>query len=101
MGHYDRYRDASVRAGEGNRLAVVAARGGDYPLYLRPLAFEPVEIDNAARTLKAPIGVWFSCFTTTATAVYAFNSGHAYCGVGGTLARTRGITFSSSAKVNI
>jgi hypothetical protein len=100
MGHYDRYRDASVRAGEGKRLAVVAARGGDYPLYLRPLAFEPVEI-VPPRTLKAPIGVWFSCFTTTSTPVYAFNSGHAYCGVGGTLARTRGITFSSSAKVNI
>ena len=53
MGHYDRYRDASARAGEGKRLAVVAARGGDYPLYLRPLAFEPVEIDNAAAYLES------------------------------------------------
>src|SRR5437868_5601166 len=53
------------------------------------------------RTLKAPMGVWFSCLTTTSTLLSALSKGQAYCGVGGTLARTNGSTFSSSASVNI
>ena len=52
------------------------------------------------RTLKAPVGVWFSCLTTTSTPVRAFSSGQANCGVGGTAARTIGTTASSSARVN-
>src|SRR5262249_4647766 len=53
------------------------------------------------RSLKAPMGVWFSCFTTISTPVSALSKGQAYCGVGGTIARTSGITLSSSASVNI
>ena len=40
------------------------------------------------RTLKAPVGVWFSCLMTTSAPVRAFSSGHAYCGVGGIAAWT-------------
>ena len=35
------------------------------------------------RTLKAPVGVWFSCFTQTSQPAARASSGQAYCGVGG------------------
>jgi hypothetical protein len=35
------------------------------------------------RTLKAPVGVWFSCFTQTSAPVRAASPGQAYWGVGG------------------
>ena len=53
------------------------------------------------RTLNAPIGVWFSCLTTTSVPIRSPRTGHIYCGVGSTLARTNGTTASSSASVNI
>src|SRR5271167_4945012 len=53
------------------------------------------------RTLKAPMGVWFSCLTTISTPVCALSSGQAYCGVGGTLVRTSGMISSSSARLNM
>ena len=92
---------AGARPCKGQRLAMISTRGGDNRSPLRSSRFEPVEVNNAAAHLKAPIGVWFSCCATISAPVCAFNSGQTYCGVSGTLARTRGITFSSSAKVNI
>jgi hypothetical protein len=56
-------------------LAVVTARRGDGSAHLRPPALEPIEINDTPRTLKAPIGVWFSCFTTTSTPVRTLSSG--------------------------
>src|ERR1700694_5986300 len=53
------------------------------------------------RTLKAPMGVWFSCLTTTSAPVWAVSRGQAYCGVGGTLVRTSGMISSSSARLNM
>jgi len=41
-----------------------------------------------AEILKAPMGVWFSCFTAISTPVSALSKGQAYCGVGGTIATT-------------
>ena len=38
----------------------------------------------ALRALKAPIGVWFSCFSHTSVPNAAATCGHTYCGVGGT-----------------
>ncbi len=35
------------------------------------------------RTLKAPVGVWFSCLTQTSQPAARASSGQAYCGVGG------------------
>jgi hypothetical protein len=35
------------------------------------------------RTLKAPVGVWFSCLTHTVKPRRSRSSGQAYCGVGG------------------
>src|SRR6516165_2918192 len=31
------------------------------------------------RALNAPIGVWFSCFTTTSTPVRTFSNGQPFC----------------------
>ena len=50
------------------------------------------------RTLKAPVGVWFSCLTQTSAPIRALSVGQAYCGVGGTWARTKAIAASSSAR---
>src|SRR6201995_364554 len=41
------------------------------------------------RTLKAPVGRWFSCLTQTSVPARAERSGHAICGVGPRLAWTR------------
>src|SRR5262249_14578125 len=53
------------------------------------------------RSLKAPLGVWFSFFTPISTPVSALSQSQAYWGVGGTIARSSRITLSSSASVNI
>src|ERR1700693_2582183 len=50
------------------------------------------------RILKAPMGVWFSCFTQTSTPVRWASSGQAYCGVGGTSERTSSAAASRSAR---
>jgi hypothetical protein len=52
--------NAGVRSGKSQRLAVVTARGD--PLHLWSRALESVKIDMPPRRLKAPMGVWFSCF---------------------------------------
>src|SRR3954447_10414419 len=52
------------------------------------------------RTLKAPMGVWFSCFTHTSAPVRLASKGHAYNGVAGTTVRTSGTAASNSARVN-
>src|SRR5436190_222508 len=41
------------------------------------------------RILKAPIGLWFSCLTHTSAPIRRDSSGQRYCGVGGTIVRTR------------
>jgi hypothetical protein len=60
--HFGMIQLAWRSAGKGQRLAVIAARRRN---------LEPV----AAAYLEAPIGVWFSCFTTTS--VCAFSNGQA------------------------
>src|SRR5215470_10127570 len=50
-------------------------------------------------TLKAPMGVWFSCLTHTSAPLLAANSGQACCGVAGTTLCTSGRAASSSANV--
>src|SRR5690625_785192 len=52
------------------------------------------------RTLKAPIGVWFSCLTQTSQPVRSASSGQAICAVGLMAARTRPSAASSSARSN-
>src|ERR1700683_1063806 len=51
------------------------------------------------RTLKAHVGVWFSCFTHTSQPVRLARSGQAYCGVGGTIRCTSWAAASNSARV--
>src|SRR5260370_32673646 len=51
------------------------------------------------RTLKAHVGVWFSCFTHTSPPVRLARSGQAYCGVGGTIRCTSWAAASNSAMV--
>ena len=53
------------------------------------------------RILKAPFGVWFSCFTHTSAPVRSASSGHVYCGVPGKLWCTNDSAASSSDKVNM
>jgi hypothetical protein len=53
---------SGMRSGKSQRLAVVTARGGHDPLHLWSRALESVKIDMPPRRLKAPMGVWFSCF---------------------------------------
>ena len=48
------------------------------------------------RTLKAPIGVWFSCLTHTSAPVRFASSGQACCGVGGTMVPTSATAASRS-----
>src|SRR6185436_11699902 len=50
------------------------------------------------RILKAPMAVWFSCFTQTSAPVRLASSGQACCGVGGTSGRTSPAVASSSAR---
>src|SRR5689334_17782776 len=50
------------------------------------------------RILKAPIAVWFSCFTQTSAPVRWASSGQAYCGVGGASGRTSSAAASMSAR---
>src|SRR5436190_20395743 len=49
------------------------------------------------RTLKAPTGVWFSCFIHTSHWARWLSRGHEYCGVGGTNRWTSSTAESSSA----
>jgi hypothetical protein len=65
--HFRMIQLAWRSAGKGQRLAMIAARRRNDSLNLRPFALEPV----AARTLKAAIGVWFSCFTTTSVCAFS------------------------------
>src|SRR5437763_16937216 len=50
------------------------------------------------RTLKAPTGVWFSCFTHTSHPARWLSKGQEYCGVGRTNRRTSSAADSSSAR---
>src|SRR6266700_7441898 len=50
------------------------------------------------RTLKAPTGVWLSCFIHTTHPARWLSRGHEYCGVGGTNRWTSSVADSSSAK---
>src|SRR5262245_15514805 len=52
------------------------------------------------RTLNAPVGVWFSCFTHTSHPVRQARRGQAYCGVGGTVRRTSWEAVSNSSRQN-
>src|SRR3712207_3569694 len=52
------------------------------------------------RTLKAPVGVWFSCLTQTSAPARAASSGQAICGVGGKTACTKRAAPSSSERLN-
>src|SRR5262249_43611150 len=52
------------------------------------------------RTLKAQVGVWFSCFTHTSQPVLLARRGQAYCGVGGTVRCTSRAAASNSARLN-
>src|SRR5882762_10062312 len=51
------------------------------------------------RTLNAPVGVWFSCFTHTVQPVRLRSLGHAYWGVGAITRYTRVAAWSSSSSV--
>src|SRR5580704_16678900 len=51
------------------------------------------------RTLNAPIGVWFSCFTQTVQPARLRSLGHAYCGVAVITRYTRADACSSSSSV--
>jgi uncharacterized protein YcbX len=51
--------------------------------------------------LKAPVGVWFSCFTQTSAPQRCASSGHAYCGVPGKLSYTSDSAASNSGNENI
>src|SRR5215470_3365773 len=53
------------------------------------------------RTLKAPIGVWFSCLTTTDVPSRSASSGQACAGVGGTACPTIACARSSSFRSNM
>ena len=69
-----------------------AAKGMDWPWLPRvavmtppvsPLSLRIFMCTRPPRTLKAPVGVWFSCFTQVSQPVSCLSSGQAYCGVGG------------------
>src|SRR5258708_6822216 len=51
------------------------------------------------RTLNAPVGVWFSCFTHTVQPARLRSLGQAYCGVGAITRYTRVAARSSSLSV--
>src|SRR5215469_16261914 len=51
------------------------------------------------RTLNAPVGVWFSCFTQTVQPLRLRSLGHEYCGVGAITRYTRLAARSSSSSV--
>src|SRR4029077_17840785 len=51
------------------------------------------------RTLNAPVGVWFSCFTHTVQPPRLRSLGHAYWGVGAITRYTRVAARSSSSSV--
>src|SRR3954469_2877287 len=51
------------------------------------------------RTLKAPVGVWFSCLTHTLHPIRLRSLGQAYCGVGAITRYTRLAARSSSSSV--
>jgi len=78
------------RAGEGQRLAVLAARRRNDSLHLRPFALEPVAayLESANRRVVLVLHHGLSL---------RLRQLPGYCGVGGMLARTSGITSSSSA----
>ena len=50
--HIDHGRNAVAAGREGEALPVIAARGGDDPGRVRPLALQPVEIDQPAAHLE-------------------------------------------------
>ena len=69
-----------------------AAKGSDWPWlprvalitpFVSPLSLRIFMCTRPPRTLKAPVGVWFSCLTQTSVPVSSFRSGQAYWGVGG------------------
>src|SRR5215471_15391959 len=51
------------------------------------------------RTLNAPVGVWFSCFTHTVQPLRSRSLGHEYWGVGAITRYTRLAARSSSSSV--
>ena len=53
------------------------------------------------RTLKAPVGLWFSCLTTASAPSRRAISGQAIAGVGGSAARTTASALLSSSSVNM
>src|SRR5215472_11580204 len=52
------------------------------------------------RTLKAQVGVWFSCFTHTSHPARLARRGQAYCGVDGIVRCTSWAAASNSARLN-
>ncbi len=48
----DRHRHAGCSTGERQALAMVAASGADDPTHLRPLAHEPIDVDQPAAHLE-------------------------------------------------
>jgi Lon protease-like protein len=50
--HHDGDGNIGARAGVSQRLTVIATRGCDDPFRRRPIALEPVKIDNPAAHLE-------------------------------------------------
>src|SRR5271163_4825824 len=72
---------------------------------MTPGIFAPVcrnrsKYTSPPRTLKAPVGVWFSCFTHKVQPARALSFGQAYCGVGGKTLCTRAKARSRSVRSN-
>ena len=100
--HEDAHREPGARAGEGEALAVVAARRRDRCLARRASRRLSASTKvSPPRTLKAPVGLWFSCLTTAAAPSRRAISGQAIAGVGGSAARTTASARSSSSRLNM
>ena len=81
---------------ERHTLPVISARGRHRHSGRCARFAQAPEIDQRAAVLKAPIGVWFSCFSHTSVPTRSHTSGHRYCGVGGIASYTIRRAFSIS-----
>ena len=74
----------------------VTMRSGNCPLRWRWSKYT-----SPPRTLKAPMGVWFSCFSQTSQPARRHSPGQRYCGVAGITADTTFCACSRSDRVNM
>ena len=96
--HINHGRNAVAAGRERKALPVIAARGGNDPGRIRPLALQPVEIDQPAAHLEGADRRVVLVLDHDGRAEPLASSGQACAGVGGTACPTISCARSSSAR---